>query len=115
MCQRNFLARSRPLTLAGAPLNEPLPYAEPPRRPVCPVCGKPSYSKAGVHPQCAAVRMDQALTAERKEQAVETAPQAPRRPWLKSCPRCQRQLPARRVMCECGHNFDAAKHAAAGA
>ncbi len=24
----------------------------PPPKPICPVCGKPSYSLGGVHPQC---------------------------------------------------------------
>ena len=25
--------------------------------------------------------------------------------WRKRCPRCQRDLPARRMVCDCGHSF----------
>jgi hypothetical protein len=37
---------------------------------VCPVCGKPSYSREGVHPQCSMIQADAPrkvrLAAERK-------------------------------------------------
>ena len=40
---------------------------------ICPVCGKPSYSREGVHPQCAMIQADAPramhLAAERKAKA----------------------------------------------
>jgi hypothetical protein len=59
---------------------EPILYTAPSRKP-CPVCGKASYSRNGVHPQCAVQQADrprQLLLAEAKRQArllVATAPQ----------------------------------------
>lgn len=42
---------------------------------LCPVCGKKSYSRGGVHPQCAMVRADAPrkarLAAENKAAAIE--------------------------------------------
>jgi hypothetical protein len=32
-------------------------------RPLCPVCGKPSYSREGVHPQCSMRNADVAARA----------------------------------------------------
>jgi hypothetical protein len=32
---------------------KPAPLVEVHKRAVCPVCGEPSYSASGVHPQCA--------------------------------------------------------------
>jgi len=45
------------------------------RNPVsCPVCGKRSYSRDGVHPQCAMIRADaprkERLAAEKKAKAA---------------------------------------------
>ena len=41
----------------------------------CPVCGKRSYSREGIHPQCAALRADAPrrllLAAEKKAKAAE--------------------------------------------
>ena len=36
---------------------------------ICPVCGKASYSAAGVHPQCSAKKADQERAEKLKEQA----------------------------------------------
>jgi len=42
---------------------------------ICPICGKRSYSRDGVHPQCSAIQADaprkMALAAERKAKALE--------------------------------------------
>jgi hypothetical protein len=70
-------------------------------RPVCPVCGTTAYSSGGIHPQCAVVRADQ-VAPRPKETAVKTKPLTQ---WRKRCPRCKRDLPARRMMCDCGHSF----------
>jgi hypothetical protein len=34
---------------------------------LCPVCGKPSYSKSGEHPQCSLNRADIALKLKSKQ------------------------------------------------
>jgi len=41
-------------------------YREPPRN-ICPVCGEPSYSKAGIHPQCSAAQADAKRVREAKQ------------------------------------------------
>jgi hypothetical protein len=70
--------------------------------PACPVCGKPSYSRGGVHPQCAVARADKA----RKPKPPAKAKAAAFGQWKKKCPHCGRQVPARRYSCECGHKFE---------
>lgn len=76
-------------------------------RNLCPVCGKASYSLNGTHPQCALARSDAHDRAERKATA-EVAVKPERKAWLKSCPKCGQQIPARRAICDCGHSFLAA-------
>ena len=43
---------------------------------ICPVCGKPSYSREGVHPQCAMTQADASrkmrLAAEKKAKEKES-------------------------------------------
>jgi predicted RNA-binding Zn-ribbon protein involved in translation (DUF1610 family) len=73
-------------------------------RSLCPVCGKASYSLNGTHPQCALARFDADDRAERKATA-EVAVKPERKAWLKSCPKCGQQIPARRAICDCGHSF----------
>ncbi len=73
-------------------------------RNVCPVCGKPSYSATGTHPQCAVARADAISRAVRKAEGLEVA-KAPRKSWSKPCPKCKREIPARRIVCDCGHAF----------
>jgi hypothetical protein len=52
----------------GAAVNhkKPDPISADPKRKKCPVCGKPSYSASGVHPQCCSTRSDAVLRAARK-------------------------------------------------
>jgi hypothetical protein len=42
----------------------------------CPVCGEPSYSKDGIHPQCASSQADAERLKQRKARTknVENAP-----------------------------------------
>lgn len=77
--------------------------------PDCPVCGKTTYSRGGIHPQCASERADKVVRAARKE-AEEKAEKVvatvqPRQQWTKLCGVCKRVVPARRAMCECGFVF----------
>ncbi len=54
---------------------KPLPIETPTARKECPVCGKPAYSKGGIHPQCATLLSDTPrrtqLAAEKKAKAIE--------------------------------------------
>ena len=43
-----------------------------PARANCPVCGKPSYSATGTHPQCAVARFDALTRDDRKKIASLT-------------------------------------------
>jgi endogenous inhibitor of DNA gyrase (YacG/DUF329 family) len=73
-------------------------------RGTCPVCGKPSYSSTGTHPQCAVARADAISRADRKAAGTEVS-KVSRKSWSKPCPKCKRQIPARRIVCDCGHKF----------
>jgi hypothetical protein len=77
--------------------------------PDCPVCGKTTYSRSGIHPQCASERADRVAQVARKA-ALASAPEIvpavqPRQQWKKQCVRCHRQVPARRAVCDCGFEF----------
>jgi hypothetical protein len=81
-------------------------------RGVCPVCGKASYSLTGTHPQCAVARADSVARAARKAAGTEVI-KTPRKSWSKPCPKCKHQVPARRIVCDCGHKFTAMPDGAA--
>lgn len=83
-------------------------------RRLCPICGKPSYSSSGTHPQCSLARADAKARAARKLSGDANA-KPTRKSWSKPCPKCKRQVPARRMVCDCGHAFDTAAPAAATA
>lgn len=78
---------------------------------ICPVCGKASYSAAGIHPQCSVKKADQERVEKRKEQAkAENESSNPTEKtkvsrWLKTCPKCKTLLHIRKTACECGHAF----------
>jgi predicted RNA-binding Zn-ribbon protein involved in translation (DUF1610 family) len=94
---------------------KPVALREANTRGLCPVCGKASYSQTGTHPQCALARFDAADKIVRKAAADKLEREAPagvavrpeNRTWFKKCPKCVRQIPARRSVCECGHSFPA--------
>jgi endogenous inhibitor of DNA gyrase (YacG/DUF329 family) len=77
----------------------------------CPVCGTVSYSRYGIHPQCAqrqaeAPRLEQ-LRAERKAAQLAQATAGPPagHAWQKRCPQCQAQVANRKSICGCGYTF----------
>jgi hypothetical protein len=73
---------------------------------LCPVCGKASYSSTGTHPQCSLARADAISKAARKSAGLDDKKKSPvRKSWSKPCPKCRRELPARRIVCDCGHTF----------
>lgn len=89
----------------------PLPLFEAQPRPKCPVCGHPTYSRAGIHPQCAQKRADdqrmEAIKAERKAGPDEKKAVSPDeiKSWHKRCPKCRAEVHIRRSECDCGFHF----------
>jgi len=88
---------------------KPLPLVAPfPQtiRKICPVCGRPSYSALGIHPQCAVQQADaprqQRLAEERK---ANNKKHSQARSWEKKCRKCGALVPARRKVCDCGYDF----------
>ncbi|MEX0702262.1 MAG: hypothetical protein WD069_09220 [Planctomycetales bacterium] len=81
-----------------------------PRR-LCPLCGTPSYSASGVHPQCAQENYDREQMARLKAQKKAEPPKPPvdnsevLRPWHKRCPKCKDQVHVRKPDCQCGYRF----------
>jgi hypothetical protein len=90
-----------------------LPAGAPPH--VCPVCGEPSYSIGGVHPQCAQHQADAKLTAriklanKAKKRGLTTNAANGTKPWHKLCPKCKGQVHVRSKMCKCGYLFPTGK------
>jgi hypothetical protein len=90
----------------------PLLLADAPPRRLCPVCGAVSYSREGIHPQCAERRADaprmERVMADKKVDGRKGKPANSLSPsyWHKRCPECQAQLHLRRMTCTCGHQFD---------
>jgi len=92
----------------------PTPIIQQSGKKVCPVCGKPSYSLEGIHPQCAVEQADsprrERLRAEKKRQSIakKASPQkaSPQKAWLRECPSCRAQIHVRRRVCDCGYSFD---------
>jgi hypothetical protein len=81
----------------------------------CPVCGFASYSRNGIHPQCARRREDEKRLArlrspqKQDSQRASTPPPNALKPCHKRCPQCATQVHARRSHCECGHKFATSK------
>jgi endogenous inhibitor of DNA gyrase (YacG/DUF329 family) len=78
----------------------------------CPICGKPSYSLAGVHPQCSQRQADLKTSARLKEAAKKAAANGVRpkpaptvRSWHKRCPECHKDVHVRLARCACGFAF----------
>ena len=72
---------------------------------ICPVCGKRSYSSAGIHPQCAVHQADLPRQNRLKAEKKLRTHQLKQRAWDKKCPKCGAQIHVRRRVCDCGHDF----------
>ena len=86
---------------------KPVPIVPQVVRKLCPYCGKASYSRDGIHPQCALAQADDrrsAVLRERRKQAEKVEKPA-RRIYSKKCPGCGTQVHVRLATCECGHTF----------
>jgi hypothetical protein len=73
-----------------------------PERQLCPVCGKASYSRSGVHPQCEITKADSAFRVALKARIAAGEVQSERRTWAIRCPRCGFTQPCRLFVCNCG-------------
>jgi len=73
----------------------------------CPICGLPSYSREGVHPQCALQKADEPRNRRLRALRASTpkADKLRKRAWNKKCPKCAKELHVRRAACDCGHVF----------
>jgi len=79
------------------------PLVEPGKK-VCPVCRKVSYSRGGVHPQCAAELADAPRKKKLAEEKKKSATNKKTASWKsKQCPKCRQYLHVRRKTCECGY------------
>lgn len=93
--------------------SKPLPLLTPDNNPqrVCSVCGKVSYSRGGVHPQCAEESADAARVKLLKEAQKAESPKekvansAALSPWHRLCPKCHKERHIRKQVCDCGHRF----------
>jgi len=78
---------------------------------LCPVCGKPTYSREGIHPQCAEQQTDRermTLLHSLEEIRSETHRRAnPVRlkPFHRRCPNCSAELHSRKAQCACGQRI----------
>lgn len=80
---------------------------------LCPICGKASYSLAGVHPQCSQHQADLKIKALLKEEAKKAEAEPRSRPaaaatartWHKRCPECSKEVHVRQARCACGFTF----------
>lgn len=90
---------------------KPTPILRASNNKICPVCGLPSYSAGGIHPQCAVKQADapreKQLKAERDAEAKkkQESGQAPPTWRSKKCPRCGAEIHVRRRSCNCGYDF----------
>ncbi len=82
------------------------PNVAEPGKKICPICGKPSYSTGGVHPQCAVLQADVTRQKERKTKQAQLPEKPQRRSWQKKCPTCGKELHVSKRICPCGHRFD---------
>ncbi len=76
---------------------------------LCPVCGKVSYSAAGIHPQCAVTQADASrknrLENSKRARKLTKSKKILNR-WQKTCPKCKASQHVRKKICDCGHAFD---------
>jgi hypothetical protein len=90
---------------------KPTPVIQDVSNRICPICGKVSYSRDGIHPQCAMVQADapraQQLKAKEQTEAKKKSVAKKLSPtWnQKKCPKCGVEVPVRKKICDCGFNF----------
>jgi hypothetical protein len=81
---------------------------------------KPTYSRDGIHPQCAERQLDRARMdlVHREQLAAKEAQKqvnpARLKPFERRCPECFASLRPHKTRCECGHRFNAEPRARKG-
>ena len=78
-----------------------------PEKILCPICGKPTYSHGGIHPQCAMEQADEprvTLLRNARRADVKRARPIPQ-VHKKRCPECDSYSDVRREVCGCGFHF----------
>jgi hypothetical protein len=84
------------------------------------VCGKISYSRGGIHPQCAVRREDEKRKQriKREERSAPKAKTSSSRintpPWQKVCPKCNTVQHVRKTICGCGYAFSVSSPSLSG-
>lgn len=85
---------------------KPVPILDSGNSKTCPVCGKRSYSREGIHPQCAVKLADADRTEDIKARKKREATGSETSSWnKKACPKCELVLHVRQKVCQCGHVF----------
>jgi hypothetical protein len=90
---------------------KPTPVIQNVSNKICPICGKVSYSRDGIHPQCAIVQADAPREQQRMAKKKAEAKKKPVAKKLsptwnqKKCPKCDVQVSVRKKICDCGFNF----------
>jgi hypothetical protein len=77
-----------------------------PARIFCPICGEATYSRGGIHPQCAMAQADEPrATRLRNARRTEATIDKPNTHVFKKCPECDASSDPRRMVCNCGYRF----------
>lgn len=88
---------------------KPQPINVPSSTVYCRVCGKVSYSRSGVHPQCAQNEADLKRLEIEKHSSPRPAEKlvhaSELKAWHKRCPKCRGQVHVSKKACNCGHVF----------
>jgi hypothetical protein len=101
---RNRSDQHPSLVEASMSERKPVPILSSGKSKTCPVCGKNSYSRAGIHPQCAAKQADAARSKLIKEKRKRDATARDTSSWnQKTCPECNTISHVRLKRCQCGH------------
>jgi hypothetical protein len=96
------MTQKRPVPIYGTALSQ---------RRLCPVCQKVSYSREGIHPQCAQLQADMArverLKAKARKAAAKKAAETSSgsSTWYRPCPRCKASVHVRKAVCGCGYEL----------
>jgi endogenous inhibitor of DNA gyrase (YacG/DUF329 family) len=86
---------------------KPIPVIPEATKRLCPICGKASYSRDGIHPQCSLNQADAARNAMlREKRKLEPKREKPKQPsFSKTCPKCGVHVHVRLQGCACGQVF----------
>jgi hypothetical protein len=87
---------------------KPAPIFPQHHRNLCPICGTATYSRDGIHPQCAVQQADEPrnLKLQQKKRDKPKSEKPRQRSWNKKCPKCATEVHIRRSKCDCGHLFE---------